>query len=109
MPEISPLKFQAESFQACIDYPFELGIFECIEFTANNISHQIILSGNYYEFDKARLKQDIQKICETEIDFFQNAPFSSYIFLLHMQHNSYGGLEHRNSSSLTIAKECLPK
>ena len=57
----------------------------------------------------ARMQQDIEKICATEISMFGSAPFSNYTFMTMATANSYGGLEHPNSTSLISPREDLPK
>ena len=56
-----------------------------------------------------RMKQDIEKICSTEIAMFGSAPFENYTFMTMATGNSYGGLEHPNSTSLITPRDDLPK
>ena len=83
---------------------------ETLHFTAHGIPHRIALSGHYPDFDRQRLLDDCQKICEHELAMFgvENAPFAQYLFLLHLGDNIYGGLEHRNSTALHADRKALP-
>lgn len=109
MPIKATNQFQAKNYESFIDYPFELGEMEILEFTVENIPHRLVLSGNYYDFNRQQLINDVSKICTAEIQFFRQAPFRNYTFLLHVREHAYGGLEHRNSAALLISKECLPQ
>lgn len=106
----SETEFHALNYTELTDHPFELGAnCEVLEFTAMGIPHQIVLSGHYPDFDRARLIDDCQKICEYEIALFQeDAPFSQYVFLLHLGDNIYGGLEHISSTALHADRNALP-
>lgn len=103
--------FQAANYPALLDAPFVAnlsGSLKRLSFTACNIPHQIILTGEFDYLDENRLTQDIAKICTQHIEMFGKVPFSEYTFILHITENEYGGLEHKNSSSLIASRRCLP-
>ena len=100
--------YQADNYDQLIDCPIEMGELTAFTFEAQGIVHQFVLSG-VFDADLVQLKTDVQKICETQIPFFNGqAPFSRYVFLLHVSHDAYGGLEHKNSTALLAAREWLP-
>ncbi|WP_228766859.1 M61 family metallopeptidase [Thiomicrorhabdus heinhorstiae] len=108
--EIDPRGFglyQAEDYAALIDYPFEIGTHHSIEFTACGIPHKMVIAG-VFECDFTRLKQDLIKICEYEIELFGSAPMQNYLFQVVVTGNDYGGLEHRNSTALICSRDDLP-
>ena len=110
-PEKPDYCFQAAHYAALTDCPFELGAnIETLHFTAHGIPHRIALSGHYPDFDRERLLADCQKICEHALAMFlaNEAPFSEYLFLLHLGDNIYGGLEHSNSTALHADRKALP-
>ena len=109
LPQTSATTFQTASYAELIDHPVETGIIEFLEFEAQGIPHRIALSGIYPDFDRARFLADIQKICETELAMFPSpAPFTEYLFLLHLGDNLYGGLEHISSTALLADRHSLP-
>ena len=109
LPQTSAITFQTASYAELIDHPVETGIIEFLEFEAQGIPHRIALSGIYPDFDRARFLADIQKICETELAMFPSpAPFTEYLFLLHLGDNLYGGLEHISSTALLADRHSLP-
>lgn len=109
MPTTGSNTFQTASYHDLIDHPVELGNIEFLDFEAGSIPHRIALSGHYPDFDRDRLVSDIRKICETELAMFPSpAPFTHYLFLLHVGDNIYGGLEHISSTALLADRHSLP-
>ena len=109
MPRTGSNAFQTASYHDLIDHPVELGNIEFLDFEAGGISHRIALSGHYPDFDRDRLVSDIRTICETELAMFPSpAPFTHYLFLLHVGDNIYGGLEHISSTALLADRHSLP-
>lgn len=109
LPQTNVHSFQTTSYHDLIDHPVELGNIEFLDFEAGGIPHRIALSGHYPDFDRNRLVSDIRKICETELAMFPSpAPFTHYLFLLHVGDNIYGGLEHISSTALLADRHSLP-
>lgn len=100
--------YYATNYNSLIDHPFELGNYTEIEFEACGIPHKMVLTG-LFELDKARLKEDLIKICEYEIKLFgEPAPMQNYLFQVMVTGSDYGGLEHRNSTALMCSRDDLP-
>ncbi|MNY89795.1 M61 glycyl aminopeptidase [compost metagenome] len=99
---------KAKNYAELIDAPFELAEQTRFGFEANGIQHEFVVSGKH-AMNAARMQQDIEKICATEMSMFGSAPFSNYTFMTMATANSYGGLEHPNSTSLISPREDLPK
>jgi predicted metalloprotease with PDZ domain len=109
--------YRANNYDALVDCPVEMGNFWSGNFTACGIPHRFVVAGAADNFDGARLLADTQAICEQELRFWHGAgkspskaaPFSSYLFMLNAVHDSYGGLEHRNSTALISTRKDLPR
>ncbi|WP_089604644.1 M61 family metallopeptidase [Acinetobacter piscicola] len=99
---------KADHYAQLIDAPFELADQTRFSFEANGIPHEFVVSGQH-AMNAERMKQDIEKICSTEISMFGSTPFSDYTFMTMATGNSYGGLEHPNSTSLISPRDDLPK
>ncbi len=99
---------KAKNYAELIDSPFELADQTRFSFEANGIAHEFVVSGQH-KMNAERMKQDIEKICATEISMFGSAPFEDYTFMTMATANSYGGLEHPNSTSLISPRDDLPK
>ncbi len=99
---------KADHYDQLIDSPFELAEQTRFSFEAHGIEHEFAISGQH-NTNVERLKTDIEKICAAEIEMFGSAPFKNYIFMTMATGNSYGGLEHCNSTSLITPRDDLPK
>lgn len=99
---------RADNYMQLIDSPFELADQTRFSFEAEGIQHEFVISGKHAT-NVERLQADIQKICQTEIQLFGSAPFKNYVFMTMATGNSYGGLEHPNSTSLITPRDDLPK
>ncbi len=101
--------YQAASYDELIDKPVQMGHFDLIEFSAKGIPHAVAITG-YHTADLKRLTIDLQKICEEHLQLFGAPyPFTRYLFLLNLRKDSYGGLEHRDSTALQIQRDYLPE
>ena len=98
----------ADNYMQLIDSPFELAEQTHFEFNAQDIPHAFVVSGQH-RMNTERMQQDIEKICAAEIALFGSAPFDHYVFMTMATQNSYGGLEHPNSTSLLTPRDDLPK
>lgn len=98
----------AKDYMQLIDSPFELAEQTHFNFTAQGIEHEFVVSGQH-QMNATRMQQDIEKICAAEIELFGSAPFDRYVFMTMATQNSYGGLEHPNSTSLLTPRDDLPK
>ncbi|RUO44107.1 aminopeptidase [Aliidiomarina taiwanensis] len=99
--------YQAENYDALIDYPFLLGELSRISFHASGIPHELVLVGKHYA-SQAKLAEDLTKICEAQHTLFGGAPdFDHYLFLTIVTDNGFGGLEHRNSTALMCPRDAL--
>ncbi len=86
------------NFDILLDSPIEVG---------NQRVHQFEVNGTTYEvsifcltkFDQGKFVSDVRKIVETTEKVYQDIPYKRYLFLCDfMSDNSFGGLEHLNST-----------
>lgn len=104
--------YLAADYDELVDCPVELGAFHSGEFRACGVPHRLVVAGAPASFDADRLLADMQKICEAQIRFWHDRkkpPFKSYVFLLNVVDDGYGGLEHRNSTALICSRRDLPR
>lgn len=112
MPALGARRFSAADYDELIDHPFELGPFWRGSFTAGGVEHEMVVSGAWPSFDGARLLADTERLCQTQLRFWHGrgrAPFTRYLFLLHVGDEGHGGLEHRASCALGAARRDLPR
>lgn len=104
--------YLAADYDELVDCPVELGAFHTGEFRACGVPHRLVVAGAPASFDADRLLADTQKICEAQIRFWHDRkkpPFKSYVFMLNVVDDGYGGLEHRNSTALICSRRDLPR
>lgn len=101
--------YTALDYEDLTDHPVEMGEFALVRFIAGGIPHEVAVSGKQ-RGDLQRLAQDLQILCEHQINFFgPPPPMSRYVFLLTVVGKGYGGLEHRASTSLICSRDDLPR
>ncbi len=104
--------YLAADYDELVDCPVELGAFWSGDFKAGGVPHRLVVAGAAESIDTARLLADTQQICEAEIRFWHDRkrpPFKSYLFMLNVVDDGYGGLEHRNSTALIASRRDLPR
>jgi len=95
--------FFAENFDILYDSPLEIGNQDVWTFNAAGIPHEFAMVGTA-TYDKDRLSEDIAKIVEVETEIWGSNPNDHYVFITHNYQNSYGGLEHLNSTVLASSR-----
>ncbi|MCP4288298.1 MAG: M61 family metallopeptidase [Gammaproteobacteria bacterium] len=101
--------YQAKDYDELIDHPVEMGLLSHAQFLAAEVPHDIVISGRH-SADLPRLCDDLKKICEHHISFFGELPkMGRYLFQVMAVGEGYGGLEHRNSTSLICKRSDLPQ
>lgn len=94
-------QFTFESYDQLADCPIEIGNHALFDFTAAGVKHTVAMygEGNY---EVNRLQKDMAKIVETTTQVFGENPNKSYVFIIHNVVNGQGGLEHTNSTTLSV-------
>ena len=108
--------YLAPDYDALIDHPVEMGTPHVARFFACDAEHELVFTGVVPGLDIERIRDDVQKICETQIRFFEPetraAPFldssNRYVFMTMVTGDGYGGLEHRASTALLASRGDLP-
>jgi predicted metalloprotease with PDZ domain len=109
-------RYFAPDYDALIDHPVEMGTPQVARFTAHGAPHELVFTGVIPGLDLNRITTDVQKICTTQIAFFEphrrRAPFldsaDRYVFMAMVTGDGYGGLEHRASTALICSRQDLP-
>jgi predicted metalloprotease with PDZ domain len=100
-------RYCAANYDELIDHPVETSAFALATFQAGGVPHDIAISGRH-DADLPRLAQDLERVCQWQIDLFGGAPFDRYLFQVTAVGDGYGGLEHRASTSLLCRRDELP-
>jgi predicted metalloprotease with PDZ domain len=99
--------YVASDYEQLIDHPVDVGQPVAGEFFVRGVPHQFVVSegGN---FDMGRICSDMSKICVEHAAMFGELPIERYAFLTLATGDGYGGLEHRDSTSLICRRGDLP-
>ncbi len=100
-------QYEAQDYEHLIDYPVEIADLSTAGFTVDGIQHRIAIYGKHH-CDFNRLCDDLVRICGTHVQLFGELPLQQYLFLVTAVGDDYGGLEHRDSTSLICKRDDLP-
>lgn len=93
--------FTFENYDQLVDCPIEIGNQYEFDFEAAGVKHTVAMYGEG-NFDAERLKEDMAKIVEEETKVVGVNPNTRYVFIVHNVVGGDGGLEHCNSSVLSV-------
>ncbi|GAB3671203.1 M61 family metallopeptidase [Salinisphaera aquimarina] len=100
--------YSADSYWDLIDHPVAMGqAIERVDYSVRDVPHAFVLLGSH-DADTRRLATDLAAICETQARVFDALPAREYLFLAQVTPRGFGGLEHRESSVLQVARDALP-
>lgn len=93
--------YHYSDYDQLVDCPIEIGNQIVFEFNAAGVKHTVAIygDGNYVIED---LRNDMTKIIEEETKVFGQNPNKEYLFIIHNVVNGQGGLEHKNSTTLSV-------
>ena len=97
-----PRRFAAADYDELVDGPIEAGRFELRTWRTRGIEHRLAVHGRVNR-PLDSVARDVAKIVEAGARMFGGLPYPDYTFLLHTGPGAYGGLEHRNSTSLEFS------
>jgi len=100
-------RYRLSDYEALLDHPVEVGDLDRHDFLVEGKPHRFVVSGQH-STDLARICRDLEKICTKHAQLFGDLPVDEYLFLLWVVGEGYGGLEHRNSTSLISSRDDLP-
>ena len=93
--------FTFENYDQLVDCPIEIGNQYEFDFEAAGVKHTVAMYGEG-NFDPERLKEDMAKIVEEETKVVGVNPNTRYVFIVHNVVGGDGGLEHCNSTVLSV-------
>ena len=102
LPEAkSKFEFSYTDYDHLVDCPIEIGNQLVFDFNAAGVKHTVAIYGDgNYLIDE--LRTDMAKIIEEETKVFGQNPNKEYLFIIHNVVNGQGGLEHKNSTTLSV-------
>jgi len=101
-------RYGASSYAELIDHPVEIADLAFASFEAAGKPHEIAIYGRQ-SADLGRLCRDLKRVCEQHVSLFGELPPERYLFMVMAVGEGYGGLEHRDSTSLLCSRNDLPQ
>ncbi len=105
-------KFSATTYDVFIDSPAQFGNFGDDVFMVKGVPHHIITAGaGAGTVDRKKLTEICQKIAEAETSLYRHIPYKRYFFFFTVFNglDGGGGLEHLNSTSISLASGLGPR
>lgn len=93
--------FVFNNYDHLLDCPIEIGNQVEFTFEAAGIPHHVGIYGSA-NYDVPTLKKDMKRIVEAATGVFGQNPNKDYTFIIHCVENGQGGLEHMNSTTLSV-------
>lgn len=93
--------FTFTDYDQLVDCPLEIGNQKEFTFTAAGVEHLVAMYG-FGNYDVPTLQRDMAKVVEAATDVFGQNPNKKYTFIIHNVVNAQGGLEHTNSTVLSV-------
>jgi len=90
-------QYSVPNYDILVDSPIEIGNQNLHEFNINGVKYEVSIF-SISEFDEEPFVSDIRKIVETTTKVFSEIPYDRYIFIVDFTADSFGGLEHLNST-----------
>lgn len=94
-------RYKFNDYDQLVDCPFEVGNQEIFDFTAAGTKHTVAVYGRG-NHNIENMKQDMAKVVETATAVFGQNPNKDYTFIIHNVERAQGGLEHVNSTVLSV-------
>lgn len=94
-------EFVYTNYDQLVDCPIEIGNQEVFNFTAAGVNHTVAMYG-IGNYNIEQLKVDMANIVESATKVFGQNPNKEYTFIIHNVVDGQGGLEHTNSTTLSV-------
>lgn len=93
--------FTFQNYDQLADSPIEIGNQTVFSFVASGCLHEVSMYGKA-DYDVEKLKKDMAKIVDAATSVYGENPNKHYAFIIHNVTDAQGGLEHINSTTLSV-------
>jgi predicted metalloprotease with PDZ domain len=95
--------YSFNNYDHLVDCPIEIGNQEVFEFNASGVKHTVAIYG-VGNHSISKLQTDMKRIVEAATNVFGENPNKDYTFIIHNVGDGQGGLEHLNSTTLSVSR-----
>jgi predicted metalloprotease with PDZ domain len=109
LPEMGEAHWQADTFDALIDSPVEVGPHPVHAFQVAGVAHRWVSWGGDPPADDSAWLRDVERVCLAccRLLGVERPAGDPYLFVLHLLEEGYGGLEHNHGSVLQFSRARL--
>ncbi|HWC18204.1 MAG TPA: hypothetical protein VG498_14380 [Terriglobales bacterium] len=106
IPAISPggasgYVLHADNYDRLVDSPCELGQFAESDFEQGGAKYRVVIDANASDYDAPKIVDALTKITAAEVEWMNDRPFDSYVFIYHLPRGpAGGGMEHAFSTAI---------
>ena len=103
LPAIGPDRFLAPDFDTLVDSPIVIGNPAGYDFEVRGVPHRLVNVDEGGIWDGARARDDVERLVETQAEFWGQVPYDRYLFL-NVIAEAGGGLEHKASTLMITSR-----
>lgn len=109
LPRLEEAHWRADTFDALIDSPVEVGPHPVHRFSVAGVDHRWVSWGGDPAAADASWLADVERVCLACCRLMgeERPPGDPYLFVLHLLEEGYGGLEHHHGSVLQFSRARL--
>ncbi len=99
-------EFAATGYDTFVDAPIEAAKFEEFELPGMNPPVSVVVHGDKWK--KKEVEEELRRICAYQLKLMEGAPYERYTFIIHLGQGAAGaggGMEHANSSAISLRSE----
>ncbi len=102
----SVLLWRAENYDELVDSPIEIGNHLEYQFYFDDKLHKMAIFGES-NAPSSKMINDLKLIISESKKIFGTLPYKEYLFIIHANSQSIGGLEHKNGCVLSVPRNSL--
>lgn len=96
-----PHAYTAPDFDTLVDSPIIAGSPQVDDFTVDGVRHTLVTLGGGGVWDNARMAANLERLVVVQRDFWGRLPYDQPYYFFNLLTGSRGGLEHRQSLTIT--------
>jgi predicted metalloprotease with PDZ domain len=98
--------FGAKGYDALVDAPIEAGKIDQFELRGMTPPVSVVVHGEKWK--KNEMEEELRRICTYELRLMEGAPYEHFTFIIHLGEaagGAGGGMEHANSTAISLRSE----
>ena len=98
----------ADSYDRLVDSPVEIGTFKESDIDQDGARYRVVVDADGSAYDMQRVVDKVRKVVVAAVDWMDDRPFQTYLFIYHFpQGPGGGGMEHSYSTAIDVNAQTL--